>query len=260
MRLFRWILFAAVLLYGGAAALAYKVQNSVVFQAPTRALESCGLPVGVEPWAYQGEQGLLAGQDGRKLLLFFHGNAEGACNWRFLGVNHLNSLGYDVLVLEYPGYGGDTRAPSMQGIETVVAAAAGWAEAQGYVHKVAMGYSLGTGAAAIFARDFGADKVVLYAPYDSIYNVAWSMGMVFPRALLKTDFDNVAALTNVDVPIYIVHGSRDRVIPARFSEALAGQLEALGRVVSRQVLAGAGHNGLFASPRFDAMMQEILED
>ena len=232
----------------------------MVFHPPTRALASCNLPAGVAPWAYQGEQGLLAGQGGRKLLLFFHGNAGDACNWRYLGVNHLNKLGYDVLVLEYPGYGGDARAPSMQGVEAVVAAAAGWAEAQGYRQKVAMGYSLGTGAAAVFARDHGADKVVLFSPYDSIYNVAWSMGMVFPRVLLKTDFDNVAALSGLDAPVYIVHGARDFVIPARFSEALAGQLEASGGVVSRQVLAGVGHNGLFDSPRFDAMIQGILED
>lgn len=260
MRLFRWIILAAALLYGGAAVLAYKVQDAVVFHAPSRALSNCDLPAGVAPWAYGGEQGLLAGQGRRKLILFFHGNAGDACNWRYLGVNHLNKLGYDVLVLEYPGYGGDTRAPSMQGIEGVISAAAGWAEAQGYAHRVAMGYSLGTGAAAVFARDFGADKVVLFAPYDSIYNVAWSMGMVFPRVLLKTNFDNVAALSGVDLPVYIVHGARDRVIPAQFSEALAGQLEAMGRAVSRRVLAGVGHSGLFDSPRFDAIMKEILED
>ncbi|NOR63428.1 MAG: alpha/beta fold hydrolase, partial [Rhodobacteraceae bacterium] len=216
MRRLRWILIAAALLYGGAAAIVYSAQDAMVFHPPTRSLAGCDLPAGVVPWAYQGEQGLLAGQGGRKLILFFHGNAGDACNWRYLGVNHLNKLGYDVLALEYPGYGGDARTPSMRGIEGVVSAAAGWAEAEGYRHRVAMGYSLGTGAAAVFARDFGADKVVLFAPYDSIYNVAWSMGMVFPRALLKTDFDNVAALSNVETPVYIVHGSRDRVIPAHF--------------------------------------------
>jgi len=258
MVLFRWIILAAALLYGGAAALAYKAQDAVIFPAPSRALSNCDLPAGVAPWAYAGEQGLLAGHRGRKLLLFFHGNAGDACNWRFLGVNHLNRLGYDVLVLEYPGYGGDARAPSMQGIEAVIAAAAGWAEAQGYAKKVAMGYSLGTGAAAIFARDFGADKVVLFAPYDSIYNVAWSMGMVFPRALLKTDLDNAAALRDIDAPVYIVHGDRDRVIPAHFSGALTEQLAASGGAVSRQVLAGVGHSGLFDSPRFDAIMSGIL--
>jgi len=260
MRALRWILIAAVLLYGGAAAIVYSSQNAMVFLPPARALSNCTLPAGVTPWAYHGEQGLLAGQGGRKLLVFFHGNAGDACNWRYLGVNHLNSLGYDVLVLEYPGYGGDARVPSKVGIEAVVAAAANWAEAEGYQQKVAMGYSLGTGAAAVFAQDFGAEKVVLFAPYDSIYNVAWSMGMVFPRALLNTDFDNVAALSGTETKVYIVHGNRDRVIPARFSEALAGQLEAVGGVVSRQVLAGVGHNGLFDSPRFDAMMQDILED
>ncbi|NOR63793.1 MAG: hypothetical protein GQ535_15040 [Rhodobacteraceae bacterium] len=77
---------------------------------------------------------------------------------------------------------------------------------------------------------------------------------------MKTDFDNVAALSNVETPVYIVHGSRDRVIPAHFSEALKAQLEASGGAVSRRVLAGVGHNGLFDSPRFDAIMQEILRE
>ena len=260
MRLFRWILIAAALLYSGAAALVYSTQDSLIFHPPSRALAQCNLPEGVVPWHFQGEQGLLAGQNGRKLVLFFHGNAGDACNWRFLGVNHLNKLGYDVLALEYPGYGGDGRVPSKKGIEAMLATTADWADSQRYSQRVVMGYSLGTGAASVFAREYGADKVVLYAPYDSIYNVAWSIGMVFPRLLLKTDFDNVAALRGLNTRVYIVHGSRDRVIPARFSEALAARLEAAGGVVSRQVLAGVGHNGLFDSPRFDAMMQTILED
>ena len=258
MRLLRWIALAAALLYSGAAALVYAVQDSLVFLPPTRALDSCPLPSGVSQWRFQGEQGLLARAGGRKLLLFFHGNAGDACNWRYLGVNHLNRLGYDVLVLEYPGYGGDGRTPSKAGIEGVIASAAAWADAQGYSSRVAMGYSLGTGAAAQFARDFGADKVVLFAPYDSIYNVAWAQGMLFPRALLKADFDNVAALSGLDVPIYILHGRSDRVIPEAFSAALAMALE--GQPVSRQVLDGVGHGGLFESPRFDAIMRENLED
>ncbi len=258
MRWLQQITLAAALLYGGAAALVYAAQDSLVFRPPARALASCDLPSGAAQWRFQGEQGVLAGAGGSKLLLFFHGNGGDACNWRYLGVNHLNKIGYDVLVLEYPGYGGDGRAPSKAGIEGMITAAAAWADAQGYGQRVAMGYSLGTGVAALFARDFGADKVVLFAPYDSIYNVAWARGMLFPHALLKADFDNVAALSGLDVPIYILHGRLDRVIPEAFSAALALALD--GQPVSRQVLDGVGHGGLFESPRFDAIMQDILEN
>ncbi len=259
MKFLRGLIFFGVVTYGLAAAAAYFGQGKLLYYPDERPLEDCNLPAGVEIWTEGREQGLLAAAGHNNLLLFFHGNAGSACNWRFLGVNHLASLGYDVLVLEYPGYGGDTRTTSRQQIEVGLNVLAGWVAAQNYEGVSVMGYSLGTGAAAIYARDNGAAQVVLFAPFDSIYNVAVAQGLRFPRALLREDFDNIAALTGVDAPITIVHGAEDEVIPAAHSENLSRKLEATGRDIRREVRVGIGHNGLFESPAFDEFLRNTMQ-
>jgi len=248
-----------IVTYGLAAAAAYFGQGKMLYYPDARPLADCNLPDGVEIWNEGGEQGLLATADHDNLLLFFHGNAGSACNWRFLGVNHLAKLGYDVLVLEYPGYGGDPRPTSKKAIEAGLEVLADWVGAQEYAQVSVMGYSLGTGAAAIYARDNGAAQVVLFAPFDSIYNVALAQGLKFPRALLREDFDNIAALANVTAPITIIHGEDDEVIAAKHSENLMRELEAVGRDVQREVRAGVGHNGLFVSPALDDFLRYTLQ-
>ena len=259
MKFLRGLIFLGVFTYGLAAAAAYFGQGKMLYYPDTRPLADCNLPKGVEIWNEGGEQGLLSAAGNANVLLFFHGNAGSACNWRFLGVNHLAKLGYDVLVLEYPGYGGDARTTSKQAIEAGLEVLSDWVGAQEYAQVSVMGYSLGTGAASIYARDNGAAQVVLFAPFDSIYNVAFAQGLKFPRALLREDFDNVAALVNVPAPITIIHGEADDVIPAKHSENLMRELTASGSDVRREVRAGLGHNDLFESPAFDDFLRHTLQ-
>ena len=259
MKFLRGLIFLGVLTYGLAAAAAYYGQGKMLYYPDTRSLADCNLPEGVEIWNEGGEQALLAAADHENLLLYFHGNAGSACNWRFLGVNHLASLGYDVLVLEYPGYGGDPRTTSKKTIEVGLEVLADWVAAQEYARVSVMGYSLGTGAASIYARDNRAAQVLLFAPFDSIYNVVLAQGLTFPRALLREDFDNIAALADVAAPITIIHGEDDEVIAAMHSENLMLELVATGRDVRREVRAGIGHNGLFESPAFDDFLRHTLQ-
>ena len=258
MKFLRRLIFLGVFTYGLAAAAAYFGQGKMLYYPDARPLADCNLPAGVEIWNEGAEQGLLTAAGHDNLLLFFHGNAGSACNWRFLGVNHLSPRGYDVLVLEYPGYGGDARTPSKKAIEVGLETLAAWVSAQEYTRVSVMGHSLGTGMASIYARDNGAAQVVLFAPFDSIYNMALAQGLKFPRALLHEDFDNIAALANVNAPITIIHGEEDQVIPAKHSENLLDELRAAGRDVRREVRAGVGHNGLFESPAFDVFLRHTL--
>lgn len=248
----------AILVYSMAAAAVFFGQRGLIYFPDDRPLEACNLPEGVTMWHADTERGLFTGSDHPRLLVFFQGNAGSACSWRFLGVNHLEPLGYDVLVVEYPGYSGDPRQPSRANIGLAVRVVGDWVAAQDYERVVVMGFSLGTGAASLFARDFPADQVILFAPFDSIYNLAWAQGFLFPRFLLQEDFNNMVALAGVSAPIYILHGGADRVVPVRHSANLSQVLREAGRNVQRLILDGAPHHGLFDSPAFDRYMRNIL--
>lgn len=258
MRFLRGVLFLGALTYGLAAIAAYTGQGKLLYAPDDRELADCNLPVGTEFWTQNTERGILSANKNDNLLLFFHGNAGSACNWRYLGVNHVGQLGYDVLVLEYPGYGGDARTPGKSVIEDSLSVLSTWVETQPYQNVSVMGYSLGTGVASLYAQHYGAEQVILFAPFDSIYNVALKQGFVFPRFLLREDFDNMIALENLTVPISIVHGEADVVIAAEHSYNLSQHLLALGGDVEREVRAGAGHYGLFESPGFDQFLRQTL--
>ncbi len=255
-----WIIAISLFSYTAAGLTLFLMQGKMIYQPDDQNLADCTLPEGAVFWQQNDEQGILSAAGNDKLLIFFHGNADSACNWRYLGVNHLNPLGYDVLVMEYPGYGGDARPPGKGLIEDMIVVSNAWVVAENYTETVVMGYSLGTGAASIYAAQFGADAVILFAPYDSIYEVARGQGIDYPRFLLTEDFDNITSLSDVDAPISIVHGALDQVIPASHSANLATVLQANGRDVTRRVLPNTGHTGLFETPFFDTFLTEILTD
>ncbi len=237
-------------LYGNQGALVYFPKDTPLAQ--------CTLPEGVTFWQAGDERGILADFDNPDLLVFFHGNADSACDWRYLGVNHLNPLGFDVLVPEFPGYAGDARAPAKPAMEAMIAQVQTWARAQGYAHVSVMGYSLGTGAAALFARPAQVRQVILFAPFDSIYNVARAQGLMYPRWVLREDYDNVAALRGIDARVDILHGGVDQVIPVAHSLRLTLDLMGSGVQVVRRVVPGQGHHNLFELPAFDAYLADIL--
>ncbi len=258
MKTIRRIIAISLFSYTAAGFALFLMQTQIIYLPDDQKLADCNLPAGVEFWQQDDERGLLSDADNTNLLVFFHGNADMACDWRFLGVNHLNPLGYDVLVVEYPGYGGDGRKPSKQLIEATIDISHDWISQQNYDEIVLMGYSLGTGVAAIYAERYGADQVILFAPFDSIYNVARAQGLAFPRALLTEDYDNIASLANLNAPISIVHGAQDQVIPASHSANLEAELRRSGQTVTRIILLETGHTGLFANPFFDRFLKDVL--
>lgn len=258
MKLLRRLITLTLAIYAIAAAAVFAFQGNLIYFPDDRALVDCNIREGVEVWQHGEEQGLLSPVGSKKLVLFFHGNGDSACNWRFLGVNHLGPLGYDVLAVEYPGYGGDDRTPSKLAIEGSLDVVNDWVKAENYEDIYVMGYSLGSGAASLYAQSFGAYQVLLFAPYDSIYNVALGQGFLLPRIFLREDFDNIKALSTVDAPITILHGTVDQVIPVNSSANLSLHLQASGRTVIREVREGVGHNGLFDSPAFDYYIRETL--
>jgi fermentation-respiration switch protein FrsA (DUF1100 family) len=90
------------------------------------------------------------------------------------------------------------------------------ARARGYTgkHIVLMGASLGTGVAIALAAAHDAAALVLEAPYLSALDVAQTHYPIFPvRWLMLDQFRSDLAIRDVRVPVLMVHGEEDDVIP-----------------------------------------------
>ena len=244
-----WLLLAPIVLYV-LAGIGFRVlERRLLYHPVATPLSECPLPEGVEHARIGAERGLYtpAGPSGAPsdtLVVFYHGNGSRACNWRYLGPNHLRPLGIDTLVMEYPGYAGDPRPVSKAGLLGVAEAARDWGRAR-YPRVVAFGNSIGTAPAAHHAAGGGADRLVLFAPFDSMLALLRTKGFAYPRWLLRDDYDLLADLAAGAPPTVIVHGLDDTLVPAERSRVLAAALKARGVPVTRIVRPGLGHGGLF---------------
>lgn len=229
-------------LYVAAGALAFALETTLIFHPPPGALADCAARAGVRHVRIGAEQALLLETGAPRLAVIYHGNAQNACD--LAPVAAALSGDHDILLPEYPGYGGDKRRPGREAIAGMVAAVGDWAAAR-YGDVTPVGYSIGTGAAALHAGRADIARVILIAPFDRLYDLAFSKGFVFPRRLFRTDFDNAAALASGGAEVTIILGETDRVIPPRHARSLAARSAAAGREVEIVALPGRGHAGAF---------------
>ena len=244
----------ALYLLVGCGWWAY-AETRLLYHPTDDPMAECPLPEGVELVALGNERGLFTPAGSDTLVVFYHGNGSRACNWRYLGPNHLKPLGVDTLVVEYPGYADDPRIPSKAGLHGAAQAAHNWASTR-YDRVIAFGNSIGTGPASHHAGLGGVERLVLFAPFDSMLALLRGKGFVYPRFVLSNDYDVAESIGSERPEVVIVHGGRDDLIPASHSAALAEALEAKGMPVTRILRPDSGHNGLFDDAFFDPFLAE----
>ena len=87
---------------------------------------------------------------------------------------------------------------------------------------IAYGESLGTGIATRIAIERQVAGLILDAPYTSIVDVAAQAYPFLPVRLFLTDrYETTKYIANVKVPLLILHGERDGVVPVAMGRELA---------------------------------------
>jgi uncharacterized protein len=172
----------------------------------------------------------------------------------------LSRRGLAVLLMDYRGYGGNPGSPSEQGLADDADAAARALEDLGYPAErtIYLGESLGTGVvAALLARRPPAG-VVLRSPFTDLADVGAHHYPWLPvRALLRDRFEVVGPLSSSDVPVSVVYGDRDSVVPSRLSAQVA---TGAPRLAEELVLPGADHNDpVMFGPRVADVVARLAE-
>ena len=166
-------------------------------------------------------------------VLHLHGNAANISNHLPL-VSWLPARGYNVLMVDYRGFGRSEGKPSLDGIVDDAAAALAYLRARPGIDAtrlIMFGQSIG-GATALrlLARDAAGVRLAVidsaFASYRGIAREATSGGPLAPLAALTAgvlpgaDRDPITSLKSIQVPLIFVHGARDSIIPAANSERL----------------------------------------
>ncbi|MFX0537876.1 alpha/beta hydrolase [Ornithinimicrobium sp. Y1847] len=171
----------------------------------------------------------------------------------------LAEQGLAVLLLDYRGYGGNPGSPTREGLAQDADAAVEALAEQGYGldRIVYLGESLGTGVVAELAERHTPAAVVLRSPYTTFADVAKVHYPWLPvGALLRDDYDVVGPLSRTQVPVSVVYGSVDGVVPPELSERVAREVAVLHEEV---VLDGVDHNDspMFGEPVVRAVVDAV---
>ena len=181
---------------------------------------------------------------GQPTVLLFHGNA-GAVYHRAYRIRELQAAGYGVFILGYPGYGGSTGSPTERSLVEAGQLAYGFLVDAGIQPGdiVIWGESIGTGVAAQLAATVDAKALVLEAPMSSASDVAAQhYPFMVARFLMKDTFRSVDHIGKIGMPLLVMHGDRDRIIPLALGQKLVDSAIEPKTLV---VLEGAGHNNLY---------------
>jgi len=177
----------------------------------------------------------------RARILYFHGNGGNLSNWApILGgiVRH----GYAVLAIDYRGYGMSTGRPTERGLYRDVEAAveAAWAEDDAAMPRIYWGRSLGGAMAAYAATVRPPDGVIIEAGFPSARAVLRGSPVMAALSLFSSyRFPAADYLTRAGVPVLVMHGDRDSVIPFALGREL---FESLPEPRTFVVVGGGDHN------------------
>jgi fermentation-respiration switch protein FrsA (DUF1100 family) len=156
--------------------------------------------------------------------------------------DELSRRGLAVLLMDYRGYAANPGTPSEDGLARDAMAAAKALDELGYPPErtVYFGESLGTGVVAALQARRAPAGLVLRSPFTELADVGAHHYPWLPvRRLLKDRYDVLGPLSRSEVPLTVVYGDRDSVVPPELSARVA---DGSGSLVERVVIPGADHN------------------
>ena len=174
-------------------------------------------------------------------VLLCHGNG-GNVGDRVDAIALLGAAGFDVLAFDYRGYGRSSGRASEEGTyRDARAARAALLERPGVepARVFYLGESLGAAVATELAHEHPPAGLILQSPFTSIRDMARLHYPFIPRALVPDAYPSLRLIRALEVPLLVLHGDRDEIVPALHGEAL---YEAAAAPKRLEILTGAGHN------------------
>lgn len=217
------------------------------------------------------EEFFLTTEDGAKLnavhiknnstkgvALYFHGNSG---NVSHLGhvTNLLTRKGYDAILIDYRTYGKSTGELSEQALNDDAQRFYDYALDYYDENEIVLyGRSFGTGIAARLAAKNNPCRLILESPFSSAVDLGNHRFPIFPVSWLsKFRFPSTEYMQQVKCPVYIFHGTADKVIPYKFAKKLYESIP--GKAKKLYTVEGGGHNYLQAFEAFKSGMNEALD-
>ncbi|MFK7952539.1 MAG: alpha/beta hydrolase [Ekhidna sp.] len=195
--------------------------------------------------------------DSKGLVIYFHGNAGSLERWGEM-VTPLYEKGYDVLIMDYRGYGKSKGMLSprkmLSDSEAIYKFGLSLTEEE---NIILYGRSLGSAFASHLAGKKKPKMVILETPFYSLRDVVKHVAPMYPsKWLLKYRFNNLRSLKRATCPIHIFHGTDDLVVPYKSAKKLYDSLDS--EQTQFTVIESGGHNNLGDYELFTSSINALL--
>ena len=190
------------------------------------------------------------------LVLYFHGNSRSIKGWAKCARDFYRYQ-YDVVLVDYRGFGKSTGKRSEDDmLSDMQVVYEKLTKDMPENHMIVYGRSIGSGFACKIASDNKPRYLILDAPYFSFVKVVKRFLPLLPgnwvlRYHLRTD----KWIKHVNCHTYIIHGTKDWLIPIKHSEEL--QKLSPSKITLIRI-KGGGHNNLPSFPEYHSFLRDIL--
>ena len=196
-------------------------------------------------------------KDPKGLILYFHGNTRSIKGWAKYAKDFYR-YDYDVVLVDYRGFGKSTGKRSevdmLNDMQYVYDRLKEKYEEQ---HLIIYGRSLGSGFATKLAADNNPRYLILDAPYYSFLKAVERFLPILPvRFVLRFQLRTDKWIQKVKCHTYIIHGTKDFLIPISHSERLQ---KLHPRYITLIRIQGGHHNDLPSFDEYHNFIRDILK-
>ena len=191
------------------------------------------------------------------LILYFHGNTRSIKGWAKYARDFYR-YDYDVVLVDYRGFGKSTgkrsEAEMLKDMQFVYESLT---KQYPEHHIIVYGRSIGSGFATKVASDNKPRYLILDAPYYSFFKLVKRFLPILPvKFVLRYHLRTDKWIRYVNCHTYIIHGTKDKLIPIKNSEAL----QAINpRKITLIRIQGGRHNNLPSFPEYHNFVRDILK-
>jgi len=196
-------------------------------------------------------------------LLWFHGNAGNIGDRVELLKIYHDAWRVNQMIVDYRGYGKSGGKVSEQGTYEDARSALRYLASDKGVSPMALilfGESLGSAVAVQMAMESPCAGLILESPFTSVRDMAEVHYPVLGRLIpFRIRYDSIGKIGKVHVPLLILHGDRDDIVPYKLGKRL---FDAANEPKTFFTVRDAGHNDIlvWVKESFHETVRKFIHD